>query len=322
MSLEPNMLKNKFSKLLKRRTTPTRLSRRSFIRNAAIGGTGAAFMLGISKSASAAAKDSGEVTLDALLISYVSPPLGTAGTSLWTPLTPYTTTLTLRSLADPDILLRARITPDQERINSVAQTHSVKIENAITLFPRPRQNESFSIGTPAPGLPENAVFYGLHRPILRFKGNGRKSQFRLVDAEATFALDEKGIRDLFGEDTANSILSQYVVDPAALIEPRFVLTGTTDGGHLSVTKVAERRAPKNITATLTATIIEQSGFESDILRQAFAVGSNLEITYYSATETKGKILQMESNLERSSPGLNLIYWDRVFKTFVIIDAAS
>ena len=168
------------------------LSRRNFIRNAAIGTVGTASMLG-AKSAFAATKDSGEVTLDALLISYVSPPLGTAGTSVWTPQTKYTTTVSLRSLANPDILLRSRITPDQERINSraIVQTPSEKIEDAITLFSRPFQNESFSIGTPAPGLPENATCYGLHRPILRFKGNGTKAQFRLVDAEASFTLTAK-----------------------------------------------------------------------------------------------------------------------------------
>jgi hypothetical protein len=282
-------------------------------------------MLGGSKSASAAAKDSGEVTLDALLISYVSPPLGTFGASLWTPLTPYTTTLTLRSLANPDVSLRARVAPDQERINSravAAQTQSQRIENAITVFTRPRQNESFSTGTPPPGLPENATFYGLRRPVLRFKGNARKSQFRLVDAESSFALVAKDITDLFDEDTANSILRQYVFDAAALVEPRFVLRGTTGGGRLSITQIAERRAPDDITATVTARIVEQVGFETDVLKQAFAVGTNLEITYYSATETRGEILQMESNLERSSPGLNSIYWDRVFKTFVIIDTAS
>lgn len=319
------MLENNSSKVPMRRIKRTRLSRRSFIRNAAIGGTGAALMLGGSKNASAAAKDSGEVTLDALLISYVSPPLGTVGTSLWTPLTPYTTTLTVRSLANQDISLRARVAPDQESINGravVAQTQSERIEGAITVFTRPRQNESLSIETAPPGLPENAVFFGLHRPILKFKGNGRKSQFRLVDAEASFTLVAKGIRDSFGEDTANSILRQYVNDAGALIEPRFVLRETTDGGRISITQVAERRAPQNITATVTARIIEQVGFESDILKQAFAVGSNLEITYYSAAETRGEILQMESNLERSSPGLNSIYWDRVFKTFVITDTAS
>lgn len=319
------MLENNSSKVPMRRIKRTRTSRRSFIRNAAIGGTGAALMLGGSKNASAAAKDSGEVTLDALLISYVSPPLGTVGTSLWTPLTPYTTTLTVRSLANQDISLRARVAPDQESINGraiVAQTQSERIEGAITVFTRPRQNESLSIETAPPGLPENAVFFGLQRPILKFKGNGRKSQFRLVDAEASFTLVAKGIRDSFGEDTANSILRQYVNDAGALIEPRFVLRETTDGGRISITQVAERRAPQNITATVTARIIEQVGFESDILKQAFAVGSNLEITYYSAAETRGEILQMESNLERSSPGLNSIYWDRVFKTFVITDTAS
>jgi hypothetical protein len=296
------------------------VSRRRFVRSIAIGaaGTGLAFAGG--RSASAAGKDSGEVTLDAILISYVSAPIGATGSSSWTPQPPYTTTFSLRSLANPNISLRARIFADEEGINNravVAQAQSEKIQDAITLFVRPRKNESYSIGTPSPGSPENTVFFGLYRPVLGFKGNGRKASFRFVDAQSSFSSTAKDINDLFDEVTASFILRQYVFDQTSLVEPRFVFLQTTDGGPLSISQFAERGAPKDITSVAMARVIEQNGFRSDALKQAFAVGSLVEISYFSAVETKGEILRFETNPERATPGLDSVYWDRVFKTFVI-----
>ncbi|HXG92141.1 MAG TPA: hypothetical protein VNN73_07180 [Blastocatellia bacterium] len=279
-------------------------------------------MISSNKNASAASKDSGEITLDAILISYVSAPLGTSSSAAWTPQPPYTTTLALRSLANPDLSLRARISADEERINSravVAQIESEKIQDALTLFARPHENESYSVGTPPPGSPENTVFFGLYRPIIRVKGNGRKANFKFVDAEASFSFTAKDISNLLDEETASSILRQYVFDRASLVEPRFILAQKSDGGPLSIRQFAERGAPKDITSVTTARIIEQSGFRSDALKEAFAVDSPLEVTYYSAVETRGEILRFETNLERTTPGFNSIYWDRVFKTFVITD---
>ena len=64
---------------------------------------------------------------------------------------------------------------------------------------------------------------------------------------------------------------------------------------------------------MTAKIIDQTGFDTDALKQAFAVGSDLELTYHSTQETKGKLLTVRLTLESTSD----IYWDRVFKTFVL-----
>src|SRR5262249_41953031 len=147
---------------------------------------------------------------------------------------------------------------------------------AVKLFPRPRPNESFSIGTRRPGVPETTTFYGLYRPVLRFKGNGRKVNYRFVNAEASFAFNADSIRNLFHKETADSIISQYVFEQAALVEPRFVPVQSTDDGRLVLTRKAEPQAPNDIIATTIARIIEQSGFESDLLKQAFAVGNSLE----------------------------------------------
>ncbi|MBI3650745.1 MAG: hypothetical protein HY231_06820 [Acidobacteria bacterium] len=284
---------------------------------------GAAFVTSETQSAWAGVKDSGEVMLDALLMTYVSAPLGTTGSAVWTPDLPYAVSFGLRSLANPDIRLRARVSPSQEAINSQSkQLQSERLSEILRVFPRRHQDESFSVGTGTPGLAEHTLFYGLYKPVLRFKGNGKSAQFRFVDAEGSFAYVAEGVRASFSPDTASSMIRQYVFDRAALVEPRFLSVHTTDGGPLVLVRKAERGAPDDITTTVTASIIGQNGFASDTLKQAFAVGSNLEVTYYSAEESQGYITKFEAGLDRVSPGLNQIFWDRIFKAFVIIDSSS
>jgi hypothetical protein len=111
-----------------------------------------------------------------------------------------------------------------------------------------------------------------------------------------------------------------VIDPAVLIAPRFLRAATASSGEFSNTRSADDTTPDSLTAVTTARIIEQTGFKSDQIKQALAVGRNLQITYSSAEELPGKLLTVNSRLERSSPVVNEVYWDRVFKTFVIIDA--
>ena len=297
-----------------------RSSRRSFIRNAAAGVAGAAVGLSSANRVLGAIKDSGEVTLDGLLITYFSAPLGTDGSASYTFLTPYSTTLGFRSLAAPDLTLIASVSDGDQRINprsAVAQAESRKVDNAIKLFPRPEEETSFTSITPSPGLPQNTVFYGLFKPVLGFTGNGRKAEFRFVDAEASFTfLANSGARSFLSEDTAASMIRQYVSDPAALTPPRFI-PALTSSGDISVTQVAERGAPRDIISVAAAKIIEQTGFTSEVLKQAFAVGTNLEITYYSAQESKGRILKLETDLKGASR-VTRVFWDRVFKTFVIV----
>jgi hypothetical protein len=298
------------------------LNRRGFIKGAATGLAGAALTFGL--PADALAKDSGEITLDAILLSYVAPPLGTTSSSLWTPHLNYSTTLSLRSLVNPALSLRPAISATQERINSraqVRQSASTKVDDAIALFSRPRENENFSIGTAHPGIEENVLFYGLIRPRLAIKGGSRKVNFRLIDAEGTFALGAADIFEAFSADTASSMLDQYVKDKAALVGPRFASIHVTTGGPLVLEQRAERNGPRDISSAVLARVVEQSGFSGEAYNEAFAVGAGLEITYYSANESNGKLLRFESDLNRTSPGINRILWDRVFKTFVITDEA-
>ena len=300
------------------------ISRRCFIRSAAVGTLGTALAIG-SEHALAGSKESGELVLDAIMITYFSAPLGTISSAYWTIGTSYTTSLRFAAIERPDLLFKGRVPEGEEAVLSntfIKQMQSTQVKNAVALLPRPSQSESMTSGTPAPGTPENTVFFGMLKPRLQLVGTPNKLKFLFVDAEGDFTLTASGVQSgalEISSDTALSWLRQYVTDKAALIMPRFVRAATVSGGPFSITRSADDTLPELLTATTTARIVEQTGFRSDEIKQALAVGKNLQVTYSSAEELPGQLLTMNSPLERTSPGVNEVYWDRVFKTFVIID---
>ena len=301
------------------------ISRRRFIRSASFGTLGTALALG-AKDVLAGGKESGEIVLDALMITYFSSPLGTTSSAFWTIETAYSASLRLGALERPDLLFKARVPEDEEIVlsnTSIQQTQSKQVKNAVTLLPRPSQNESFTTGTPAPGIPEHTVFFGMLKPRLQLVGTPNKLKFWFLEAEEDFTITASDVKSGalgVNTDTALSWLRQYVIDPDALIAPRFVRAATASSGDFSITKSADETTPDSLSAVTTAKIIEQTGFKSDEVKLALAVGTDLQITYSSAEELPGKLLTVNSPLERTSPGVNDFYWDRVFKTFVIIDA--
>lgn len=313
-----------FTSVAKNINNPNRrlraVTRRRFISNLAVGAAGAALALQGSGSAFAAGKDSGLITLDALLITYLSPAPGTEGQVHYAFLPDYSMTLGFRSLNNPDIALRARVAGEGEGIGQgVWQFASQRVDGALTVYPHAPENQRDGVIMNPPHLPENAAFYGLFRPILQVKGNARNASFRLVDPGGTFVATAKTLTDFFAADTANALKSQYVFNPTALLAPRYTLaaqTGTASGFKLTAT--AERKAPPDLTAKTTARIIGQTGFTSDAFKQAFAVGSNLEVTHYARQDSKGKILDVEADLQSDTPHFINFFWDRIFRTFVIV----
>jgi hypothetical protein len=301
------------------------MSRRRFIRSAAFGALGTALAIS-ADDVLAGVKESGEVVLDALMITYFSAPLGTTSSAFWTIETSYTTSLRLATDEPPDLVLKGRVSENDEGVLSntfIKQTQSTQVKNAVTLLPRPSQNESFTSGTPSPGIPEHTVFYGMLKPRLQLVGTPSKLKFWFLEAEGEFTVTASSVRSgtlEISADTALSWLRQYVIDPADLIAPRFVRAARASSGELSITRSAGDTSSDSLSAVTTARIIEQTGFRSDEIKRALAVGRNLQITYSSAEELLGKLLTVSSPLERRSPGVNEVYWDRVFKTFVIIDA--
>src|SRR5262249_573774 len=276
------------------------LPRRKFLCNAVIGIAGASVTLFSADSTLARSKDSGEIVLDALMWSYVAAPVGSSGSHWLSPGTGYSMTIGLESQQNRDISLRASVPAGEERLRGdVSQIQSGKIPHAIALSPRAEPEDSFSIASIG-GDPQNTSFFGMCRPVLRFKGNGKKAQFRLVNAECIMVtgikpLWEPGQRSL-SPDTAASWIAQYETDPTKLVEPRFQLIQTVSGGQLELTMRAQSDPP-DVSAVVTARILDQSGFNTDALKDAFAVGTNLEVTHFSAQDSGSKLVNSKMDFQ-------------------------
>src|SRR4029077_16842968 len=185
---------------------------------------------------------------------------------------------------------KGRVLEDEQIVlsnTSIQQTQSTQVKNAVTLLPRPSKNESFTTGTPTPGIPENTVFFGMLKPRLQLVGTPNKLKFWFLEAEGDFTITASRVQGgalKISTDTALSWLKEYVIDPDALIAPRFVRAATASSGDFSITQSSDDTSPNSLTAVTTAKIIEQTGFKSDEVKQALAVGRDLQITYSSAEE--------------------------------------
>ena len=105
------------------------ISRRRFIRTAAFGTLGTALAIG-AEDVLAGNKESGEVVLDALMITYFSAPLGTTSSAFWTFETSYATSLRLGAVDNPALVFKGRVVEDEERVlinTFIKQTQSTQV---------------------------------------------------------------------------------------------------------------------------------------------------------------------------------------------------
>jgi hypothetical protein len=319
---------------VERDTQRARVSRRVFIRGAAIGATGAAFALHKSGDVIAASKESGIITLDAILFTYMSATIGAVGGSTWTLNSQYANTLRIASVENPNLSFKAQVPAAEEKVfvgHNARQTESSMVSGGITLRHSGFGGVSVGHGTNGgPASPNDTRFYGMLKPRLYVKGNSKKLKFRFVDAQAEFSFSISNLReDVFGisQETTDSWLRHYITDKAELKSPRFKLKATTGligaGPErvLTVSEQGDAGFSESRTAVVTARIIDRTNFTSDALEQSFAIGNHIEITHTSVQEFPADdVIKMETKLERVTPGANEIYWDRVFKNFLIIDA--
>jgi hypothetical protein len=103
------------------------LTRRSFLKAAAsLGAAGAGICFAAANSVSADEGEVGRVTLDALLLTYVSSPLGSLGFSSAKLTNSYGTTLRLRSIGNSPILLDGKIPVQAEVFTTGTGPNRVK----------------------------------------------------------------------------------------------------------------------------------------------------------------------------------------------------
>ncbi|MCI0488221.1 MAG: hypothetical protein L0229_16660 [Blastocatellia bacterium] len=329
----PNSKTNLLEKCAHDRSPRTAIPRRKFIRNTAIGLAGATLGLRGTGASVAADKESGVITLDAILITYFTATIGAIGFSTWHPSRLYANTYRLNLVENPDLKLKGRVPGGEENLfigHAASQTKSTTVSRGVTLRHRGFAGVSYGQGTGGgPAVAGHTQFYGMLRPRISIRGNSRKIQFRFLDAEAEFFFPVDNLtQGAFGisPETSSSWLQHYVTDASALTEPRFKLkasTGLISAGistDFVVKESGDSDFSEELTAVTSARIIEQTGFASTELAQAFAVGNHIEVTHTSVQEfPANRIIKMETRLERVALGENRIYWDRAFKNFLIVD---
>jgi hypothetical protein len=327
--------------ILERVRSNQSVSRRRFWQAAAAGVGGAVIGLGGTGEVSAQETGVGQITLDALLISYFSAAVGSTGTPLWTFKGAYANTVRLRVKELPDLVLKPKPDPSDKIIfagHAIEQIKSDHLKNGMVMRHKGFSGTSYGFGREEDlHTREDTTFFCILRPRLEITGNQNKVSFRFIGDEtgnggALFPSpvselqSDNGLR-LLSQETIDSWLRLYVTDRQELVKPRFKLKATTGfvsagvGIPFDLTGDGDNEFSSSRTAVTTARIVAQAGFTSESLSQAFAVGNDLEITHSSLQEIEGDdVVRMRTTVSRATGGKNDIYWDSVFKTFVIVDA--
>lgn len=315
------------------------ISRRSFLRIAATGTLGASLLLSGAGEIFAAApveekaqgaqlpnssgspSESGEVVLDGLMLTYFCIPPAFGG-STFTFGRNFSSAFTLKLPADESVELKAATAPEKQMILNTGhvQRASTWVKDAIVITRQPenemqRSSETFTTRNGS----EPVQIYGLIKPTLRFLGTPDNLTFFISNpGERTFNLGKQ-----VDPATSATMYSQYVTDPALLFPPRFYWSDVhVDAGESLEFSLPSRLAVRNgITSTVTARIVDQSGFRSPKLIQAFAPGNTIEVTYHSAQELASpSVMDIEMTTDTSAD--NRVYIDRIFKTFIMTQKAS
>jgi|SRR5215471_1327397 len=304
-------------------------SRRQFIRDVAFGATGAAFSLGRMPCARAADKEVGIITLDAIFLVYIPAiPTSVRGEpthSVFAFDKNFSLTLSLSLPQNPDIALRAVVPPGEEDLvaSDVSQFQSMAVPGAMLLRTIFNRNLNGEVDRVSVGAGWDTGFYGLVRPKLRLAGRPGRLNYRLVDASGIIVAGLSGLQtvDGFSQQTADSLRALYVTDPAELVAPRFAFLRTlSSGAGIELRERGNVDSGVNATASAMATVINQSGFQSESLIQAFAPGSPVQITYSSAQEFPSKSIATLTLAPNDTNEAVKVYQDFALKTWVIVPA--
>lgn len=301
----------------------TTRSRRQFIQNLTVGALGVGTILAEARPASAANTETGEVTLDAIMLTYFSAPLATEAETFYEIGRAYTSSIKLELAGESAPRLKAGVPTRFEKVfagTRFNQTESPRVKTALVLEQRLGRGSHEQIGAIG-GTPDNTTYIGLLRPRFQLTGTPDALRFRLAGATSEFIFSAEHLRreaetpDILRSATAASFLEQYVTETSALVGPRY-----ESRGHLqppfTIQEVAGREPSERVTATVKGTIIAQTGFESAALKDAFAVGNTMDVVYSSVQEDQsGNLMTAKADGGAGDPA-NQVYWDTVFKTFV------
>lgn len=320
------------------------ISRRGFLQNATAAASCLALTLGGTERIFAANREIGEVRLDAMLVTYFSASAGGTDVPSWSLKGEYSQTIRLKLMEFPDAKLSPKITQQDNRIlagHRIWQTPSSQVSRGLVMQHKGFDDTTFGFGREGDAhTSDDTIFFSILRPKLRITATAKKLRFAFTDEPSMNGggalifprvdeLRNGTLENLISKETADSWLPNYITSRDALVKPRFKLrqeTGSVSAGiqiPVKLTADGDAQFSAERTATTTSRIIEQTGFQSQELKDMFAVGNHLEITHSSVQEIEtDKVVRMETDLTRAVPGQSEIYWDSLFKTFLIIDASA
>jgi hypothetical protein len=311
----------------------TGLSRRKFIRNAAVGAVcaGSLLALGGVDDVLAQTTEFGEATLDGVLLTYVAAPNGSTGVSTVTLRETQTFTIRLQATQASGLTISTGSTFSAGGFSvgsssGFTQNQSTSVTDALTI----RDTLSFSASSVAPGQPDHTVFIGLRNARLKFKGNPSSVVFKFLDAAERFTARADFLQSgqwnwAFSQSTINGMLAQYPLlsDPSGstLVKPRFKrkFVHTSDPGINNV-YTFETSTGSSVSSSFSATITTSSGFTSSGLMSTFQVGSTLTITLIGVQEiATEQLMSITFQLNPTVQKTFAVYKDKVFKTYLVVD---
>ena len=200
------------------------------------------------------------------------------------------------------------------------------VKDAITS--RLLRTELTGLAASSDGTFDGTICLAMKKPQFEFTGTATRLRFKFVDVDVTLFFDinsllSGGSSSIEGS-TAQSFVQTYVTDPALLVEPRFkpVRSAEFDGQQTFEESIRLRGGVAGIEqAAYTTEIVDSTGFNSDVLKRAFEPGKLLKATFSSSQEFKSTV-KVSATVSRRTVGTTRIYFDKVFKTFVIANRSS
>jgi hypothetical protein len=279
--------------------------------------------------------DTGQIVLAGFLTAYLGAPLGCRDSSAYTLSKEYssTTKVSVTDGSEFKITNLVQVMPKNKfmiggsSMVTYTQSNSDQVSNGITL----KRSTTLQLNTIPPGVVGNTIFIGLLRPTIELAGPPSAVRFKILKADAEFAVSAADIQSgrVFDPITSAAFLAQYspLADPsgASLSGPRFkkklhILLSAGEKTVFTFSKSGAATFSEQLTSSTSVQIVSSIGFTIGAFKETFSVGKTLSVQETSVQEaTTTKTITLQTTLNRNELGVNEVWYDKVYKTFVIVD---
>ena len=119
--------------------------------------------------------------------------------------------------------------------------------------------------------------------------------------------------------TVASFEDQVVTDPSELVAPRFSFQGTRQAPFEISSSSDFVVTQTDAVSSAASTIVDSTGFAPGPLADALAVGNTLDVQYFGLSEDRSAKLVSLSVEANGDASLQDIYWDAVFRTWILLE---